>query len=201
MSTQKRSYELKERARGQAQTRQRIVDATVALHKERGPAATTVADIARRAGVSRFTVYNHFPRDSELFAACQRQFFTENPRPDLAPALALEEPDERVYKVLSALYRSYRRQEPMTAKVLRDRKALPALDTLLERTLDTRQAELTGVLAGGFEATGPVRKRTRALVALALDFWTWHRLSSEGLTDNDAAQLMAHLVTHTAAGS
>lgn len=200
MSTEKRAYELKERAKRQAQTRQRIVQATVALHEERGPAATTVAEIARRAGVSRLTVYNHFPTDGDLFAACQRQFFTDTPLPDLAPALALEDPYERVREVLAALYRSYRRQEPMTSKVLRDRQRLPALDALLTQTLDTRQAELTDALGGGFPADRRARKRTRAVIALALDFWTWQRLTRAGLSDNDAANLMAGLIANTAAG-
>lgn len=195
-----RGYELNERARRQEQTRQRIIDATVGLHEEQGPAATTVAEIARRAGVSRLTVYNHFPTDGELFAACQHQFLTRTPPPDLAPALALEDPEQRVRQVLAALYRSYRRQEPMTAKVLRDRKGLPALDALLAQTLDTAQVELAGALAAGFAAGRPAGKRARATIALALDFWTWHRLTHEGLRDHDAAKLMADLVTHTAAG-
>lgn len=199
MSSKKRAYELKERARRQAQTRQRIVEATVALHEEHGPAATTVAEIARRAGVSRLTVYNHFPADGELFAACQRQFFTQNPPPDLALALALEDPNQRVREVLTALYRSYRHQEPMTGKVLRDRKGLPALDALLARTLDTWQAELASALAAGLTANPRAGKQTRAVIALALDFWTWQRLTREGLSDNRAATLMADLVACTAA--
>src|SRR3954469_15733070 len=69
-----RRYELKERARRQEETRQRIVDATVALHREVGPARTTVAEVARRAGVGRVTVYNHFPDDVSLLAACSAHF-------------------------------------------------------------------------------------------------------------------------------
>ncbi|MGB0093037.1 MAG: helix-turn-helix domain-containing protein [Solirubrobacteraceae bacterium] len=201
MSTEKRTYELKERAKRQAQTRQRIVDATVALHEQHGPAATTVAEIARHAGVSRLTVYNHFPTDGELFAACQRQFFTQRPPPDLTAALALDDPDERMRAVLAALYRSYRRQEPMTGKVLRDRKALPALDALLARTMDARQSELTQALAAGFQADRAAGKRLRATIALALDFSTWQRLTREGLRDDAAAKLMADLVGYTAASS
>jgi hypothetical protein len=106
-----------------------------------------------------------------------------------------------VRKVLAALYRSYRRQEAMTSKVLRDRKGLPALDALLGRTLDAQQAELTDTLSSGFTADRTSSKRTRALIALALDFWTWHRLSREGLSDNHAANLMADLIAHTAASA
>ena len=108
-----------------------------------GPAATTVAEIARRAGVSRLTVYNHFPGDGELFAACQQRFLANSHRPDLSAALALDEPDERVRAVLAALYRSFRRQAPMSAKVLHDRKALPALDALLVHTRDSSIDQLT----------------------------------------------------------
>ena len=61
---------MKRRAEQLEETRQRIVDATVALHEEVGPARTTVTAIAQRAGVSRPTVYNQFPDDRSLFAAC-----------------------------------------------------------------------------------------------------------------------------------
>ncbi len=199
-SSKKRGYQLKERAERQAQTRQRIVEATVALHQEVGPAATTIADIARRAAVSRLTVYNHFPSDSDLFAACQQQFLTENPPPDLTPALTIDEPSERVRAVLALLYRSFRQQAPMSAQVLHDRRALPALDALLARTRDATIAELATKLTAGFTAKRTagsrlrVDARLRAVISLALDFWTWQRLTQEGLSDDQAAKLMAELV-------
>src|SRR5205823_12182624 len=106
MSSQTRKYALKVRAEKQAETRRRIVEATVALHQEVGPARTTVAEIARRAGVQRLTVYNHFPEEAELFAACQGHFLAQHPLPDFAEALALADPHARVQPVLRALYRS-----------------------------------------------------------------------------------------------
>ena len=200
MSNEKRAYELKERARRQRETRRRIVEATVALHAERGPAATTVAEIARRAGVSRLTVYNHFPSDGELFAACQSEFLTRHPVPDLAAALALDDPAKRVRETLVALYRSYRERESMTANVLRDRTSLPALDELLARTVDRHQTELAQALAAPFAARTRNRNHVRAAIALALAFPTWQRLTREGLGDSAAARLMTGLVA-TAAGT
>ena len=50
-------------------------------------------------------------------------------------------------------------------------------------------AELADGLAAGFD-----RPRARALVALALDFWTWQRLDREGLDDAAAAELMTDVV-------
>ena len=198
MSSQKRTYELKARAERQAQTRSRIVDATVALHAEIGPARTTVSEIARRAGVTRLTVYNHFPEDGELFAACQHAFLDRHPLPDLASLLAIDDPRERVRAILRALYASYREREPMTAKVLRDRSALPALDELLAQSADAPMAALADALTAGFGARGGRGGRVHAVVALALDFWTWQRLTSEGLADAEAAELMAGLVAGAA---
>ena len=54
------------RARQEAvdETRLRITEATMRLHETVGPAATTVSAIAEEAGVTRLTVYRHFPDDS-----------------------------------------------------------------------------------------------------------------------------------------
>jgi AcrR family transcriptional regulator len=166
----------------------------VGLHQELGPAATTVTEIARRAGVSRLTVYNHFPTDGELFAACQQRFLSENPVPDLTHALAIAQPDERLRAVLTLLYESFRRQAPMSAKVLRDRATVPALDALLTRTRDASIQQLGNRLAAGFGAKGATGVRVRALIGLALDFSTWQRLTQEGLTDKRAAELMASVI-------
>ena len=195
MSSEKRKYELRARAEKQEETRQRIVAATSELHQEVGPARTTVAEIARRAGVNRVTVYNHFPEESELFAACQAHFLSGHPLPDFEEALALEDPAARVRGVIRELYGSYRRTEPMTAKVLRDRGTMPALDALMAQTLDAIQAYLVGTLSAGLRRRGAAARRTRAALALALDFWTWQRLAGEGLRDDEAADLMAQLVT------
>jgi AcrR family transcriptional regulator len=197
LSSQKRKYELQARAEQQEQTRRRIVAATVSLHQELGPARTTVAEIARRAGVTRLTVYNHFPREQELFAACQRSFLAEHPLPDLSVALALEDPRTRVEETLQALYPSYRARERMTSKILRDRNSLPALDELMRNTMDAQQVQLVRALAAPFRARGKRAERLRAVIGLALDFWTWQRLESEGLDDRAAAALMADLVACT----
>jgi AcrR family transcriptional regulator len=194
MSRQKRKYDLKVRAERQQETRRRIVEAATALHQEVGPARTTVAEIARRAGVQRLTVYNHFPEEGELFAACQGHFLTQLPLPDLGPALAHEDPRERVRAVLRLLYESYRARETMTVKLLRDRGGMPALDALMEQTMDAPLGQLADALAAPFRARGRRAQRLRTVLALALDFWTWHRLKREGLDDAAAADLMAELI-------
>lgn len=191
MSIEKRKYELKSRAATQKQTRERIVAATMELHKEVGPALTTVAEVARRAGVQRLTVYNHFPDEAELFGACQAQWMQLHPLPDLEAVMAADDPAERVRAALRGTYHWYRETEQMAQNIQRDRGAVPALDSLMQRTADARLDRLADALAAGFGAS-EVR---RALVRLALDFWTWRRLTHEGLDDDAAADLMAGVAT------
>jgi AcrR family transcriptional regulator len=199
MATQKRKYELKARAESQRRTRERIVQATMELHKEVGPAKTTVAEIARRADVQRLTVYNHFPEDIELFGACQAHWMGLHPLPAVSPALALPHPTERVRAALRGFYGWYRETAPMAEKIQRDRGAVPALDALMEQTADARLAQLTDALVGGFRSRGRRAERQRALIRLALDFWTWRCLNREGLDDDTAADLMSEAVASVAA--
>jgi AcrR family transcriptional regulator len=194
VSTETRKYELKARAESQRETRDRIAKAAAELHEEKGVAQTTVAEIARRAGVTRLTVYNHFADLSELIPACSAHYMALHPPPDLGSALALSEPGERVRATLAAQYGWYREVEPMFGKLFADRASVPELDRYLERDVDRIQAELADGLAAGFRARGRRAERLTALIRLSLDFWTWHRLSREGLADEAAADLMAAAV-------
>jgi len=194
MSSETRKYELKARAERQRETRRRIVEATSALHQEVGPAKTTVAEIARRAGVQRLTVYNHFPEDRDLFMACGGDYMQRHPLPDFDALLAKPEPRARTVNALEALYGRYRETEEMTAKIERDREAIPALDSVVRQTIDAGLNEVADALAAGFQVKGALRTRLRALLVVALDFWTWDRLNREGLDDRAAAELMAGAV-------
>jgi AcrR family transcriptional regulator len=191
MST-KRPYEQKARAAKAAETRQRITEATLALHAEVGPARTTVAEVARRAGVQRLTVYNHFPEERDLLAACNAHFLGQHPPPDVARCLAIEDPAVRLRAVLEAFYGWYRATEGVTAKVQRDAEVLPALAELMAGPA-AQMDELAGALAAGFGRS----RRVRAAVALALDFWAWRRLAASGLTDAAAAEVMVGAVVAT----
>ena len=57
------------RERKKQQTRREIVSAALHLFEDRGYEATTVADIARAAGISRATVFNYFPNKEDVLFA------------------------------------------------------------------------------------------------------------------------------------
>jgi len=190
VSSQTRKYELKARAESQQATRERIAKAAAELHEEKGVATTTVAEIARRAEVTRLTVYNHFADLNELIPACAAHYEGQHPTPEFDDALASEDPAERVRGVLSRLYGWYRETEPMYGKLFSDRASVPELDRFLADTIDRMQADLARDLASSFPLRGRRAERTRSLVRLSLDFWTWSRLVREGLDDEGAADLM-----------
>jgi AcrR family transcriptional regulator len=187
MSSEKRTYELKARAESQRETRDRIARAAADLHVELGPARTTVAEIARRAGVTRLTVYNHFADLEALLPACSAHYASQHPAPDLEPALALPDPVERATAALTLWYGWYRETQGLWTKVFSDRVALPELDRFLGEGIDRWQRELADALAPG-----------APLARLATDFWTWRRLDTEGLGDREAAALMAAVMLREA---
>jgi AcrR family transcriptional regulator len=181
-----RKYELKQRAAQVEETRRRIVEATSGLHLERGPAATSIAEIARRAGVQRRTVYNHFPDDSTLFEACSAHWRALHPAPDPAAWTDLRQG-------LRELYAWYGETEPMTANVLRDAEVLPSLRAVVEPGFGRYVEVVRAVLAEKVGA-GP---RVEAAIRLVTDFHSWRSLAPLG--GEDAVELAAGLVELAAA--
>jgi AcrR family transcriptional regulator len=189
---EKRKYELKKRAERLAETRRRITEATLELHRTVGPAATQVNEIARRAGVQRMTVYNHFPDEASLFAACSAHWRALHPAPDLAAWRAVEDPGTRLRLGLHELYAWYRETEPMTANVLRDAQILPPLRPIIEGGLLRYLDQARQVLTEPIGASGRRRERVDVAARAAVGFHTWHALAPLG--DADAADLAAGLV-------
>src|ERR687890_219795 len=195
MVENKRKYEMKKRAERQRETRRRIVEATVELHRPRGPANTTISEIAQHAGVNRLTVYNHFPDTTELLKACSRCWTERHPAPDPTPWAQISDPQERLRTALADLYGFYARTEPMRANILRDAQTMPELAALLEGTVVPYLEEARGLLAEGWEVRQQGRRRLLATLALALDFHTWRSLErGSDLSRKEAVETMLEAV-------
>jgi AcrR family transcriptional regulator len=189
---EKRKYELRRRAERQQETRRRITEATVELHREVGPSETRISEIARRAGVQRLTVYNHFPDEAALFAACSAHWQAQHPPPAPAAWAALADPHERLRAALRDLYAWYRETEPMLANVLRDMETLPALRSVIEGGLGRYLESVRELLAEPFRPRGRRRDRVDVALRAALGFHLWRALAPLG--DDEAAELAAGLV-------
>src|SRR5215217_4832766 len=195
MTEKKRKYDMKQRAERHRQTRRRIVEATVELHRTQGPANTTISEIAQRAGVNRLTVYNHFPDITDLLKACSRSWTEQHPAPDPTPWAQISDPQERLRTALTELYGFYARTEPMRANVLRDAQTMPELAALLEGSVVPYLGALRGLLAEGWEVRQQGRRRLLATLALALDFHTWRSLErGSGLSRKEAVETMLEAV-------
>lgn len=187
-------YTKRRRAVAEAETRRRITEAAVALHESVGPARATISEIAKHAGVTRPTVYNHFPDDASLLTACSTAWDAEHPGPDPARWRRLADPEERMRVALEDLYRYYADNDRMLANVLRDRELVPALDALHREGMDPWLEKMADVLVAGWAARGRRRRQLRALVRLMVDFFTWRRWAAEGLSPRAAADLAAAVV-------
>jgi AcrR family transcriptional regulator len=189
-SVKPRQYQMRKRAEQMDDTLRRIVEATTSLHATLGPARTTIAGIAERAGVTRLTVYRHFPDDETLYNACSAHWRSQQQLPDPAAWAELADPGQRLVAGLSDIYRFYRAGEPMLLRIQRDKRVLPES---LQQNLRDRDTRFRDVLLEPFDA-GTVSEELRGVVGHAVSFWTWHSLCRDnGLSDAAAVQMMAAL--------
>jgi len=183
-----RRYTKQRRARQEAETRQRIVDAAVALHGVVGPRHTTISAIAQRAGVQRLTVYRHFPDQDALFRACTSHWLEDNPPPDPDGWATVADPAERTRAALGALYRYYRGTATMWRLTYRDLAEVTALQgpvTEFERYLERIRDDLERAWRGGESSCRDVA----LVLGHATRFETWQSLAHEGADDAAAADL------------
>jgi AcrR family transcriptional regulator len=173
------------------ETRRRIVEATVTLHQQQGLAATTIAAIGEEAGVTRLTVYRHFPEMEDLFLACSAHWRAGQRLPDPDAWRAVPDPAERLRVGLTDLYRHYREGEAMLRHV---RAELDVLPQALRHAIEEGEKAWRVALVDGFPALerGP---RLKAAIGHAVSFWTWCSLcDDEGLSNADAVELVSALV-------
>ncbi len=183
-----RPYSMQKRAAKEAETRQRIVDAAVALHREKGAWMTKPAEIAARANVSLATYYKYFPSLGAMVTACTARGRELIPPPDLEAVAALPpDPDVRIPAMVRVLFDYYERREPWLYAGRTEERFIPEVRPVLERLRGLREAFVRAALApvtAGREVTGVVN----ALV----DYWAWRTLRHEaGFTQEEA-------VTHAA---
>lgn len=189
-----RKYELRKRAQHQEETRQRIVEATVALHETVGPARTTISAIAEQAGVDRSTVYRLFPDERAIFAACTSHYLARNPPPTPAAWHATGDPEVRLRIALTEVYAYHERTERMTERAARDLPELPTMQEVLAPYFE-QWAAIQEALTSGWDIVGQGRALLVAAIAHATDFSTWRSLVREqGLNNLQAVELMVCLV-------
>jgi AcrR family transcriptional regulator len=184
-----RTYTKQKRAEKEAETRDRIVEATLALHGEVGVARTTISMIAERAGVQRHTVYAHFPDERALLMACSGLHMERDPLPTPEAWQATNDPEQRVRQALNALYTWFAQNETIAAAFHRDAEQHALLREINELRLGPGLRAFHASLSEGLGANG------KAALLLAMSFYTWRTLARDaGLEPAAVVDLMARAV-------
>lgn len=186
-----RTYTKSKRAEKEAETRRRIVEAAVELHSRQGPGRTTISQVAEHAGVQRHTVYAHFPDEQQLLMACSGHTDALDPMPGPVNWEAINDPEVRLRKALSALYAWYGRNAELTGNVLRDLESGHAgVHQIFSIRWLPRIEAIQASLAAGLGGRG------MAALALAMSFHTWRTLTRDGsLKPTAAVELMVQTIS------
>jgi AcrR family transcriptional regulator len=193
-------------AERRAQTRARLLDATIESLIEVGYAATTIRRVIERAGVSQGAQSHHFPRRVDLVASAFERLAEQ--RVDHYRERARELPADRATRVralLDLLWEDF--SSPLFTVAVKLWVAAADDDELRERLVPVEKriyanvsrlaAEVAGELGAepGFDRRLAVAMNTVAGLALARDFdpsgrasrgkpWAYHRAALERMLES-----------------
>lgn len=187
-----RKYDMGKRRAAVEETRQRIVEATLTLHAEKGIFGTSWQDIAHRADVSVGTVYKHFPSLDELVPACGELMYAIVGPPSMedgprifARADTLE---ERLGHLISELFDYYERGAPYIETDFQERR-LPAVAEWEAYMRDT----VAGLVREALVTVRPDERTVQAVSAF-LDFSTFKSFMDRDIQKEQAAKTMGEIL-------
>ncbi len=188
MALAPRKYTMDKRRAAVEETRRRILEATLALHTEKGILGTSWQDIARRADVSVGTVYKHFPSLDELVPACGELMYaiTRPPSLDDAPEIfaGAHTLEERLGRLISELFDFYERGAPYIETDFQERQ-LP----MVQEWEAHMRATIAGLVREALLPVEPDEGTVRAVSAL-LDFSTFKSFLERSIHKEQAAKIM-----------
>ena len=170
----KRPYAMQRRAALEAETRERIVRATVKLHAQHGGLGTSYAMIAKQAEVAPQTVYNHFPELGSLFDACTGHVLNQAPPLGLETFRSGRSPAARLRLLARAVYARHAFLAPWMRISWYEAALVPELGAIVARG----NAALRELIRA---AVAPDREPSSGFVNAAfvlLDYPAWQELTS-----------------------
>ena len=187
-----RKYSMDKRRATVEETRQRILEATLALHAEKGIFGTSWQDIAKRADVSVGTVYKHFPSLDELVPACGELMYAITRPPSLEDAPRIfaraHSLEERLGRLVEELFGFYERGASYIETDFQERR-LPAVQEW--------EAYMRATIAGrAREALLPAEPEEGTVQAASalLDFSTFKSFLDRGIQKERAAKTINEVI-------
>lgn len=187
-----RQYTMGARAEAAAKTRAAIVLAARQLHAERGLVATSWDDIAGRAGVSKATVYRHFPSLAELVPACAQTVFDLiqplTPEQAAGTFSSLPRAVDRYEHIVRSSAHCYQAGADWLHAAHRERDFLAELEMAMA-VIEDSLCQLVSTAAGR-----RLSEADHALLFVLCDFPLWWSLRSSGLSEPATEDALVRLV-------
>jgi len=183
-----RPYRLGRRAAPKAETRARLVDAALAIYRDRGMAAASNLQIAREADVAPATVRNHFPEPGDLAQAVFEALLVEIQVPTPAIFDGIDAMPDRIRTLAHELATFYERTEPWWRAYERE----PDLVNAWSGGVDSYYADIDRVMRAALVDLS-TDERSVAVVASVVGPPTFFGLRSRGLSSDEAVTLCLEL--------
>jgi AcrR family transcriptional regulator len=201
----KRQYDSTRRQEQAAETRQRIIQAAQDLFVGMGYGSTTIADVARAAGVAVETVYAAFRNKHTLLRQVWYVSFRGDEedvrlwdRPEIRTVIAEPDLARRFNAQAVVLTAVFRRITPLLLMLQGAVASQPAAAAMLAE-FDERRLDAAGKYARAAAATGQLavsEDECRDVLWATLDGALWHRLVAErGWSDERFAAWLGQLWT------
>jgi len=192
-----RRYEMSTRVSAMHQTREAILDAAVELFSPAWYDEVTLADVARRAGVSQQTVVNHFGSKLGLYLTG----ISERYAPTVLEHRARAVPGD-LTSIVETAVSDYERTGDGTVRLLALAERMPELAELAAGGRAAHRTWVEQVFAPQLaRRRGGRRERTVVLLTTALDVGVWKSLRRDlGLDVDDTRGHLRALVEGVLAG-
>jgi AcrR family transcriptional regulator len=178
---------MQRRAEQVDETRLRITEAAMRLHTSIGPSATSIAGVAEEAGLTRLTVYRHFPDMAALFAACSAHWFDLHPGPDPRTWAAIADDETRINAGIAGIYAWYEEAGNELFPIHRDEVDVP--EPARSGIVARRHALADSLLGDPSSVGADAQRRRRAVARHVIDVRSWHALREDGLTAAETVEL------------
>ena len=183
-----RAYRLGKRAATSDETRRRLVEATLALHREKGIAATSLKDIAIRADVGIGTAYHHFPTYEDALRACAERSMVLTQPPTADVFAGLHSAQDRIQVLVRAIFGYYERYW-WWERGRCDADKFP----LLAEGVQRRQHHLDELIREALRPDHDNEQLARTVIGLT-DFAVFRSLTSGGMATEAAAEQVAEVI-------
>jgi AcrR family transcriptional regulator len=186
----RRPYRMQARAEAAEATRVRILEAAIALHRERYYDEITLQEVANLAGVSLQTVIRRFGSKEGLLSAA-----SEHKSPAIAAAREAV-PQGDIDAVVEVLIPHYEADGDATFRLLSLEERIPAVRQALQYGKDFHRSWIARTFKASLPAPGsPDFERRVALLVAATDLSTWKLLRRDlGLSRMETARAMREML-------